>query len=198
MQIGSAQSQSLIASVSVSTKVEVSAIRSQKDGPVDAVLLSVGQTVDINYAQQVLETELGQSFANALREAGIEGQALDDVLSGVIDFSPEATAKRIVDFASSFFGSFQVNNAHQDGNSQIEGFSEMIRGAVERGFAQAKDILEGIAKISNSAADDMDETFVLVMKGIDDFAEGKRGVLAAADEAPPESQTEQIQDLLVI
>ena len=198
MQIGSAQTQSLIASINVSSKVGARAVSSQKDGPVDAVLMSVGGSVDTNYAQQVLATELGQSFANAMRDAGIEGQALDDVLSGVIDFSPEATAKRIVDFASSFFGSFQANNADQDGNSQIDGFSELIRGAIEKGFAQAKDILEGIAKISAGVAADMDETFVLVMKGIDDFAEGKRGVLAAAADAPPDSQIEQPEDLLVI
>ena len=198
MQIGSAQTQSLIASINVSSKFEASAVSSQKDGPVDAVLMSVGGSVDTNYAQQVLETELGQSFANALRDAGIEGQALDDVLSGVIDFSPEATAKRIVDFASSFFGAFQANNADQDGNSQIDGFSELIRGAIEKGFAQAKDILEGIAKISQGVTADIDETLVLVMKGIDDFAEGKRGVLAATDDAPPDSQVEQPQDLLAI
>jgi hypothetical protein len=198
MQIGSAQTQSLIASINVSSKVGARAVSSQKDGPVDAVLMSVGGSVDTNYAQQVLATELGQSFANAMRDAGIEGQALDDVLSGVIDFSPEATAKRIVDFASSFFGSFQANNADQDGNSQIDGFSELIRGAIEKGFAQAKDILEGIAKISAGVAAYMDETFVLVMKGIDDFAEGKRGVLAAAADAPPDSQIEQPEDLLVI
>lgn len=74
----------------------------------------------------------------------------------------------------------------------------MIRGAVEEGFSQAKDVLEGIAKISQGVAADIDETLVLVMKGIDDFAEGKRGVLAATDDAPPDSQVEQPQDLLAI
>ena len=198
MQIGSAQTQSLIASINVSSKVEASPLSSQQDNPVDAVMMSVGGSVDTNYAQQVLETELGQSFTNALRNAGIEGQALDDVLSGVIDFSPEATAKRIVDFASSFFGSFQANHADQDGESQIDDFTALIRGAVEKGFAQAKDVLEGLAKISEGVAADIDETLVLVMKGLEDFAEGKRGALAAANEAPPESQIEQPADLLAI
>mgnify|MGYP001425511928 CR=1 FL=1 len=72
------------------------------------------------------------------------------------------------------------------------------RGAVEEGFSQAKDVLEGIAKISQGVTADIDETLVLVMKGIDDFAEGKRGVLAATDNAPPDSQVEQPQDLLAI
>ena len=70
----------------------------------------------------MLETELGQSFASALRKAGIEGQALEDVLSGALDLSPEATAKRIVEFATSFFGAFQTNNADQEGDAQIDGF----------------------------------------------------------------------------
>jgi hypothetical protein len=57
-----------------------------------------------------------------LRKAGIEGQALEDVLSGALDLSPEVTAKRIVEFATSFFGAFQTNNADQEGDAQIDGF----------------------------------------------------------------------------
>ncbi|HIG18612.1 MAG TPA: hypothetical protein EYQ31_15730 [Candidatus Handelsmanbacteria bacterium] len=82
MQVGTTQSQSLVASISLSSKTEATTISAEEDGSADAVLLSVGCKIDINYAQQVLETELGQSFANALRDAGIEGQILEDVFSG--------------------------------------------------------------------------------------------------------------------
>jgi hypothetical protein len=193
MQVGTAQSSSTFASISVSTQIDVTTISSKKDGSTDAVLLSVGRQIDINYAQQVLETELGQSFATALQEAGIEGQALEDVLSGALDLSPEATAGRIVDFATSFFGSFKANNADQGGGAQIDGFSQLIKDAVEEGFNQSRDVLEGIGKISGQLSSDMDRTFQLVIGGINNFADEQHQSLAV--EPPPE---EAVDEPLVI
>ncbi|MBQ38810.1 MAG: DUF5610 domain-containing protein [Candidatus Latescibacteria bacterium] len=184
MLVGTTQSQSsLISSISASSKIGTSAT-SMKGGPADAVLMSVGRKIDVNYAQQVLETELGQSFASALKDAGIEGQALEDVLTGAIDVSPEATAKRIVDFATSFFGAFQANHADDEGSVQIDGFSQLIKDAVEEGFAQSRDVLEGIGKISGQVSDDIDETYHLVMGGIDSFVVEQQESLAPVP--PPE------------
>ena len=198
MQVGTTQSYSLINAVSVSPNIEQMKAASDEDGTVDAVQLSVGDEVDKGYVQRVLETELGQSFANALRDAGIEGQALDDILSGAVDTSPKATADRIVSFATSFLGAFQANNADQQGLAQIDGFTDLIHKAVEEGFTQAKDILEGITKISGGVAADIEETFALVVRGINDFAEGKRGLFAEAEEAPTEQPSELTEDLVSI
>lgn len=189
MQIGTTQSQSLISKISVSAKIETSITRTQTGASADAVNLSVGGQIDSDYVQQVLQTELGESLANALSAAGIEGQALEDVLSGAIDLSPEATAGRIVDFATSFFGSFQNNHADDDGTTQIDGYSQLIKDAVEEGFTQSRDLLEGIGKISGQVSDDINRTYELVMQGLDDFASTQRASLTP--EPAPEDVAEE-------
>lgn len=186
MQVGTAQSsRSLIASIGVSTHVQATAIPSQAGAPADAVLLSIGRQIDADYANKVLETELGQKLGSALRDAGIDEEQLQAVLSGAQDTSPEATSKRIVDFATSFFSAFQANHGDDEGEAQVAGFTELIKNAVKEGFAQARDILEGISKISTDLSDDIDQTFGLVMEGIDRFAEDQRGLL---EKAPQQEQ----------
>jgi hypothetical protein len=199
MHVGTAQSQSLISSISVSSTTQFQATSiSQGGASADAVLLSIGRQIDVNYSQRVLETELGQQLGSALQDAGIEGQALTDVLSGVLDTSPEATAKRIVDFATSFFGAFQANHAEEGGEAQVSGFTDLIRDAVEEGFAQSRDILEGIGQISSGVSDDIDQTYDLVMQGIDDFAEGQRLSLAEQVSEASADPLEPVEDLLAI
>lgn len=181
MQVGTAQgSQRLIASVGVTAQMKATAVASQEGAPAGAVLLSIGSQIDIGYANKVLETEIGQKLGAALRDAGIEGEQLQAVLSGAVDTSPEATAKRIVDFATSFFAAFQANHAEEEGGVQIDGFSELIKNAVKEGFAQARDLLEGIARLSTDLSEDIDETYGLVMEGIDRFSEDQRASLAQA------------------
>lgn len=195
MQVGTAQSsRSPIASIGVSTHVQATLSPSQAGAPADAVLLSIGRQIDVDYATKVLETELGQKLGSALRDAGIDEEQLQAVLSGAVDTSPEATSKRIVDFATSFFSAFQINHAKEEGGAQIDGFSELIKNAVKEGFAQARDVLEGISRISTDLSDDIDKTFGLVMEGIDRFTEDQRGLLAQAQQVQdqPGEQQEQL------
>ena len=198
MQVGTTQSQStaqsygttqihsLVASLSITTQIEASGTITKEDGSTEAVMLSIGRTIDISYAEQVIQTELGDSFANALSEAGIDTQDLEDALSGATDFSPEATAKRIVDFATSFLGAFKGNHLEQEGNAQIDGFSQLIKDAVDEGSKQSRDLLEGIGRISSQVTEEVDRTYRLVMQGIDDFSDRERAALAAPEEVVEE------------
>lgn len=187
MQVGTAQSQSLIASISVSTQVRATPLSAQDGAPADAVLLTIGKQIDVNYSRTVLRNELADSLDAALQQAGVEGLTAEDLLSGAMDTSPEATATRIVDFATSFFAAFQANHAQDEGDGQIDGFTELIKGAVEEGFAQAREILKGIGRISSAVAEDMDRTFDLVMKGIEDWARERHEALL---ESPPQDEEE--------
>ena len=92
MQVGTAQSQSLIASVSVSTQIQATKINSKDGGSADAVLLNIGSQIDVSYSQKVLETELGQQLSSALQQAGVDTGMLQDGLSGALDMSPPASS----------------------------------------------------------------------------------------------------------
>ncbi|MBT3344633.1 MAG: DUF5610 domain-containing protein [Gemmatimonadetes bacterium] len=173
MQVGTTQSQhSLIASISVRTQIDAQAVVSSgPEGSESAVLLSVGSEINIEYASKVLDDNLAASFDAAFVKAGLDLNT-ESILSSGLDFSPQATANRILEFSTSFFGGFTANHAaDEDGGPGLGGFKGLIRGAVEEGFSQAKGILSGIGDISGDVSDDIDTTFGLVMEGIDAFGE---------------------------
>jgi len=94
MEVGSAQSQSLIAAVST-TRTQISAAKfTSDDGGATSVLLSISQQVDTVYAQRVLDDSLADKFNAAFQEAGMDTN-VESVLGSGLDFSPQATANRI-------------------------------------------------------------------------------------------------------
>ena len=66
----------------------------------------------------------------AFAAAGMD-TTVDSLQQSATDFSPQATAQRIVNFSTSFFGSFQQNHADEAGQSQASNFAAMIKGAIE-------------------------------------------------------------------
>ena len=182
MHVGTAQSQSLIASLSVTRKTQISAIplaSGQGERAADAVLLSIGRRIDVSYATMVLDESLRPRLDAALASAGLE-LSTDDLLSTAEDTFSEATAQRIIEFATSFFEAFQNNQVDEDSESQISSFTELIKGAVKGGFDQARDILGGIGQKSGGVQADIDRTFSLTTKGLDAFAQEQRGALSPA------------------
>ena len=200
MQVGTTQSQhSLIASISVRTQIDAQAVVSSgPEGSESAVLLSVGSEINIEYASKVLDDNLAASFDAAFVKAGLDLNT-ESILSSGLDFSPEATANRILEFSTSFFDGFMANHAgDEDGGPGLGGFKDLIKGAVKEGFTQAKGILSGIGEIPGGVSDDIEETFNLVMSGIDAFGEEEESDALDAPVPPPAVIDEGQDSLLAI
>ncbi|HOT74718.1 MAG TPA: DUF5610 domain-containing protein [Candidatus Wallbacteria bacterium] len=78
------------------------------------------------------------------------------------EFSPENTAKRIGNFAMGFLGAFQTNHAGQAKNDSLDGFFNLAKDAIVKGFDQAKNILGDLY------GETSEKTYDLVMKFMDD------------------------------
>lgn len=188
MNVGNAQSQSLVASMQATraifqmkkTTADAGESAEAKSLLVDAINVNI--RVDEGFANRVLSDSLNDKLNAMFQDAGMD-TTVDSLLKSGVDFSPEATASRIVEFATGFFEQYQANNAGTEEGEQVEGFVAMIKGAVEEGFAGAQEMLEGLGEIDPDVQGGIDETLELVMKGIDDWA-GQRvdQVVAGADE----------------
>lgn len=86
-----------------------------------------------------------------------------------IDVSPEATADRIVAKSTGLFSRFQAQ--HPDGNTQstVASFVDVIRGGIEQGFTEARQILSSLGVLEGDIETNVDLTFELTMSGIDAF-----------------------------
>ncbi|THF60761.1 hypothetical protein E6C76_21510 [Pseudothauera nasutitermitis] len=128
----------------------------------------------IDSINERLEAELGP---NAIQNAAANQ-----------DNTPEATAGRILDFATNFFDAYAAQRPNDDPEQVAKDFVELIRGGFEKGFGEARDILQGLGVFNGEVESGVMKTYELVHKGLDDFLAGKlapptteAGTEAAAD-----------------
>lgn len=117
----------------------------------------------------VLKTAL-QGINEALEAGGFEGTVEDAYKSG-IDFSPEATAERIVAFSTQFLGSYREQHPEMSEEESLTAFVDIISGGIDQGFGEAKDILEGLKVLDGDIAIDVDKTYELVQEGLQYFVD---------------------------
>ena len=144
---------------------------------VDSVQIGLSANLTVDDANKILKDRLAETINDAFKKAGVNVD-IREVQKQNLDTSPEATAKRIVDFATGFIGAYAKNHANQDDKGRLEGFMSLIGGAIDKGFSDARDILKGIADISGPVSDNIDKTYDLTQKGLDDFYKKQTDLIA--------------------
>jgi len=99
--------------------------------------------------------------------------AIQNIAASGIDTSPEATAERIVSLSTAFFEGYAAQHPGKDREELATKFVALIRGGFEKGFNEAKDILNGLGVLNGSIADGIQRTYELVHKGYDNFLASK-------------------------
>ena len=131
-------------------------------------------------AQQGVNIKSGDKSMVLLYRAAIEsinkelaptmGQnAIQTAYDNGVDTSPEATADRIVSFATKFFSVHQQQHSGMSLDDQLESFMGIIGGAIDSGFKDAKDILSGLKVLQGDIAKGVDKTYSLVQDGLQAF-----------------------------
>lgn len=105
-----------------------------------------------------LEPVMGENAAQKIYDSGI-------------DTSPEATAERIVAFATGFYGRYKELNPDKSEEENLTEFLNIIGGGIDKGFADAKDILKGLKVYEGEVESGVDKTYGLVMQGLNSFRE---------------------------
>lgn len=107
-------------------------------------------------------------------------QAIEQAASIAADFSPEAVAGRIVSFATAFLPSYQEHHADLGNDKQLDGFMTLIRDAIEQGFAEAREILDGLGVLQGTVKDSADRTHELIQQQLAAFEQTQRAAAAQA------------------
>lgn len=174
MQIGATQSQvHIAASISV-WRSAGNASPGNRAASED--LLELNTKIDSGFATRVLQNGLKGRLEEAIQRAGLD-ISVEEILFSSQDTSPRATALRIVNFSTGFFAQHAAQHGGEDATAQLEKFVTLIKGAVEAGFASAEGILSGLGKVSPEVQGGIDETYELVVQGIDEFAREKSQLL---------------------
>lgn len=86
------------------------------------------------------------------------------------DNSPEATAGRIVSLSTAFFSAFKEQNPELGEDEAAAKFLDTIKGGIEQGFKEARDILGSLQVLNGDVASNIDKTYDLVQQGLNQFA----------------------------
>ena len=153
-------------------KVQESFYASNKNQVNAAIIessLQFSQSIGDHPQSLLLKTAL-QGINEALKAGGVESTAEETYESG-IDFSPEATAERIVSLSTQFLGSYREQHPEMGEEESLTAFVDIIRGGIEQGFAEAKDILDSLNVLEGDIASNIDKTYQLVQEGLQGFVD---------------------------
>lgn len=103
---------------------------------------------------------------------------------GMEYWTPENTAKRIVDGSTAFFTAFQAANPDLEGEALIDRFIEVIGGGVSKGFDEAKNILGDLKVLEGDISSNIDKTYALVQEGFQDFRNQYLGLTDVTTPSP--------------
>ncbi len=117
----------------------------------------------------VLRTAL-DGINEALKET-MGDNAIQTAYDSGIDVSPEATAERIVSLSTAFFDQYQEQHPEMDQDEALVAFTEVISGGIDKGFAEAREILNGLKVLEGEIASNIDKTYDLVQDGLKSFVE---------------------------
>lgn len=131
--------------------------------------LKFNNTVGDKPLSLLLKTAL-QGINEALKGSGVESSVEDAYESG-IDFSPEATAERIVSFSTQLLGSYREQHPEMDEEESLTSFVDIISGGIEQGFSEAKDILGSLKVLEGDISNNIDKTYELVQEGLQSFVD---------------------------
>ncbi|OEC48866.1 DUF5610 domain-containing protein [Pseudomonas sp. ENNP23] len=106
-------------------------------------------------AQNVLANRVAQRLG--IDPATLAGKTQDD-------YTPDKVAGRILDFVG---GRIQAEAANGADPEKLQKMLDQARQGVEKGFAEAKKILQGMGVLGGKIASDIEDTFQSVQDGLD-------------------------------
>ncbi len=134
-------------------------------------ILDASLNVSISAGNRSLEL-LYRAAADKLNEllaADFGPDALQSALDSGVDVSPDATAGRILSMSTAFLPAYLEQHPELGEDEARARFTELIRGGIEQGFAEARDILQGLGVLEGDIATNIDKTWDLVQQGLDAF-----------------------------
>ncbi len=125
--------------------------------------------VQNQYLNLLYKTAIAEINGKLAGELG--PNSLESAYEAGLDVSPEATADRIVSISLAFYSAFKAQHRGESDSNVVNNFIDTLRSGVKQGFAEAREILEGLSVLEGDIAENINRTYDLVMQGYDDFLE---------------------------
>lgn len=124
----------------------------------------------IDKLNEQLQADLGEHFK--------EGEISEENLKakGMEHWTPENTAKRIVEGATGFLAGFQAANPELEGEALMSRYMEVVGSGLRQGFSEAKGILNDLKVFEGGIEQTFTQTLELVNFGMENFRRDQLGL----------------------
>lgn len=113
---------------------------------------------------------INEAFKPYLGENAIANPATGmDASQPSQDYSPEATADRIVSLATNLLDAFKSQHPGEAQTAVVDHFLQTIKQGIDQGFKEARGILQGLGVLQGDTASNIDKTYELVQQKLNDF-----------------------------
>ncbi len=165
---GALKSESALSAASLESENSVSAMKQQ----FNQAILSSQMNASVKSGNEPLallyKTAI-EGINEVLKESLGEDNSIQKAYDSGVDFSPEATAERIVSFSTRFYGQYREQHPELSESDAAQSFVDLINGGVDRGFSEARDILDSLNVLQGDIASNIDKTYDLVQEGFKNF-----------------------------
>lgn len=164
--------------------------RDSGSADLDAAIVTTNLSISTAEGKNALVLVLKAAITgiNAELKPTLGANAIQTAVDSGINVSPDATAERIVSLSTAFFGAYQEANPDLDFDTALNQFIDVISGGIDQGFAEARDILDGLQVLNGDIASNIDTTYQLVQDKLATFVENLRGNQGELTEQSPGEQ----------
>lgn len=148
-------------------------IKQQQDVQLDqpnrvakALIESSTTQLGVQDRPQTLTLQAAIDGINEALYAHFGDNAIQRAIDEGIDVSPQATADRIVNQSTAFFSAYKDVHSEMSEEEALEGFIDVISSGIDKGFAEARDILESLEVLEGEVASNIDLTQEYVNDGL--------------------------------
>lgn len=99
----------------------------------------------------------------------LEENAIQVSIALEADASPEATAEKIVSTSTALFTSYLEQHPDLSTEEAASSFVEIIKNGINKGFADAREILDGLNTLDENTSTNIDTTYDLSQQGLLSF-----------------------------
>lgn len=151
-------------------------------GRTDANTARQAHNMSIMKASMEVSLSVGNNSLNLLFKSAVENlnavlepdfgpNAIQNAADSGIDVSPQATADRIVSMSTAFFSKYQEVHPEKDLETALKDFTKLIGSGIDKGFAEARNILDGLKVLQGDIASNIDKTYEMVQSGLKSFVD---------------------------
>jgi len=128
----------------------------------------------IEKINEILTAEIGEQV-DPNEFAPISEEALE-AQGGMEYWTPENTAKRIVEGSTAFLAGYQAAHPELQGEELMDSFLAVIGGGIDQGFDQAKGVLGDLNVLEGDIESNVELTYKFVQEGLQAFKNQYLGI----------------------